>query len=56
MKIEFIDKSAIEVIRQEDKIVVVLYAKDSENPRKTIINSCEMTKEQFEALYKSVLE
>lgn len=55
MKVKFDDKSCIEVTKNADKIILVLYAKDSENTRKTIISSCEMTKEQFDALYKSVM-
>jgi hypothetical protein len=55
MKIEFTDKSYIEVQKSDGKIVIMLYAKDAENPRKGIINSCEMTKEQFIELCKEAI-
>lgn len=55
MKIEFSDKSYIEVQKTGDKVLIMLYAKDAENPRKGTINSCEMTKEQFVELCKEVI-
>ncbi|KKN70825.1 hypothetical protein LCGC14_0427170 [marine sediment metagenome] len=51
MKLEFDDKgyNFIEFKEAKDsgKIAVVLSSKDGSNPNKTIVNSAEITKEQF---------
>lgn len=53
MRIDFQDKSYIEVKKsdEEGKILVIVQAKDTENPRKNITNICEITIEQLKELY-----
>jgi hypothetical protein len=51
MKLEFDDNgyNFIEFKKAKDpeKIAIVLSSKDGNNPNKTIVNSAEITKEQF---------
>ena len=54
MKIIFEDKSYIEIKKDNDKVMVIIQAKDVENPRKNIINVCELTNEQFKAIYEEI--
>lgn len=56
MKIEFEDKSYIEVKKSGDKILVIVQAKDTENPRKNITNICEISLDQFKSLYEEVMK
>lgn len=51
MKIEFSDKSYIECKKNEaGKMVIIIQAKDQNNPLKKITNAVELTVEQFELL------
>lgn len=52
MKIEFDDKSFIECKKSDtsDKIIILIQAKDYLNPLKKIINTVELTQEQFKQL------
>jgi hypothetical protein len=52
MKIEFNDKSFLEVIKSPEpgKIIISIQAKDYENPLKKITNSVEITEEQFKQI------
>lgn len=54
MKIQFDDKSYIEIKKSEhsDKIVIIISAKDHDNPLKKITNAVEITTEQFNNLIK----
>lgn len=56
MKIEFDDKSYIEVIKSASpgKIMISIQAKDYENPLKKITNSVEITKAQFQQLLEQL--
>lgn len=56
MKIDFNDKSFIEIKRtaDPDKITIVISAIDHNNTFKKIINSCEITTEQFKALISDI--
>jgi hypothetical protein len=57
MKIVFDDKSFIECKKSEtpDKIIITISAKDGVNPLKKIINSCELTTDEFKQLISEVL-
>ncbi len=52
MKINFEDKSCVECKKSDnsDKIVIIIQAKDYSNPLKKIVNTVELTKEQFKEL------
>ncbi len=51
MKIEFADKSYIEFSKSDmGKVVVIIQARDHENPLKKITNAVELTEEQFQQL------
>lgn len=52
MKIQFEDKSYIEVKRSNEpgKVLVIISAKDHENPLKKITNAVEITEDQFKQL------
>jgi len=56
MKIEFEDKSYLEITKSDNpgKIVVVISAKDYDNPLKRIVNAVEVTVEQFKKLVTEV--
>jgi len=56
VKIEFEDKSYIEVTKSDNpgKVIVVISAKDHENPLKRIVNAVEVTVEQFKKLVSEV--
>lgn len=56
MKINFDGKGDdfIEIKNNNDKIVIIISAVDIKNPLRTIINSAEITQEQFAALIKEV--
>lgn len=50
MKIEFDDKSFVECKKENNKIYIVIQAKDLINPLKKINNCVELTEEQFKQL------
>ena len=56
MKIEFEDKSYIQIKRADEpgKIVVIIQAKDYENPLKKITNCVELTETQFNQLVSDI--
>ena len=54
MKINFDDKSFIEVRKSKDKILFIISAKDSTNPLKKITNAVELTREEFNNLISDV--
>ncbi len=56
MRIQFNDSSFIECKKSEggDKIIFTLSAKDYNNPLKKIVNSAELTIEEFKRLIQDV--
>lgn len=50
MKIEFEDKSYLEIKKNDDKVVVVIQAKDHQNSLKKITNSVEIGLEDFKKI------
>lgn len=56
MKIAFDDKGYeyIEIKPSENGVYVVISAKGTDNPRKTIVNSAELTKEQLLELISDI--
>lgn len=55
MKIQFDDKSYIDCRKSEDdKIVIIVSAKDYDNPLKKITNSVELSIEDFKKLISDV--
>lgn len=52
MKIQFEDNSFVECKKSEnsDKIVIIISAKDYQNPLKRIDNAVELTSEEFKKL------
>ena len=54
MKIAFDDKSYIDVQKSGDKVIIIIQAKDTENPRKNITNICELTVDQFKSICAAV--
>lgn len=56
MKISFPDKSNIEIKRGSgpQTILISIQAQDQDNPLKKIINSVELTEEQFKQLVSDV--
>lgn len=57
MKITFEDKSFLEIVQSNDPdlIIISVGAKDYQNNRKLIVNSIEITKDQFQELYKQFI-
>lgn len=57
MKIIFDDKSYIDCYKSNEpgKVVIVISAKDAENPLKKITNAVELTTEEFKKLFSDVL-
>lgn len=56
MKIEFEDRSFIECKKSEnsDKIIILIQAKDYNNPLKKITNAVEMSIEDFKKLISEI--
>jgi len=58
MKIEFEDKSYVEVLKNNDEIILVissvLYNKEVGNQFKKIINSVKLTREQYNKLISDI--
>jgi len=56
MKIVFDDKSYIECKKSDkpDHILIIISAKDAENPRKKITNAVEITAEEFKKLISEI--
>lgn len=56
MKITFDDKSYIEVRKSDnpDKIIIIISAKDHDNPLKKITNAVEITITEFKKLISDV--
>ena len=57
MKIEFEDNSSVECKKSDNpgKVLIVIKAKDQANPLKKIINSVEMTTDEFKKLISEIL-
>lgn len=55
-KIVFEDKSSVEVRKSNEpgKIVISIQATDGSNPLKKIVNSVEITSEEFKSLIKDI--
>ena len=53
MKISF-DNSSIEIKKQEGKILIMISAVDYTTPNKYIINTAELTQEQFNEVIKEI--
>lgn len=55
MKITFEDKSYVEVRKSDEagKVLVIIGARDVNNPLKNIVNCVELTKEDFEKLFEA---
>jgi hypothetical protein len=55
MKISFDDKSYIDVRKSpENKVTIIISAKDQTNPLKKITNAVEITMEEFKKLISDV--
>ena len=55
MKIEFTDKSSIECKKTNDgNVLLIIRAKDYDNPLKKITNACELTIEEFKKLISDI--
>lgn len=54
MKVQFQDKSYVEIIKSNTpgKIMITIVARDHDKPLATIVNSVEITEEQFQNLIK----
>lgn len=57
MKIEFKDQSFIECKKSDttNKIVIIIQAKDSENPLKKITNIVELTSDELNQLLEGLI-
>ena len=57
MRIDFEDKSYIECQKSDHpgKVLVVISAKDLESPLKRIVNTVELTTEQFKSLISDII-
>lgn len=57
MRINFDDTSYVDISFSPtaEKIVIILSARDGKNPKNTIVNSVEISKEQFFQISKEVL-
>lgn len=54
MKITFDDKTYVECRTADDKIVIIISAKDQSNPLRKIVNAVEISKEEFKRLISDV--
>jgi uncharacterized secreted protein with C-terminal beta-propeller domain len=55
MKIAFDDGSYIDCRKDNDKIIIIIASKDSTNPLRKIINSVEITTDEFKKLIGDVV-
>ena len=55
MKLAFGDGSYIDCRKDGDKVVVIIASKDSSNPLRKIINSVEITADEFKKLIGDVV-
>ena len=55
MKVQFSDKSFIEIKKIEnEKIIIIIQAKDHENPLKKITNTVKLSAEEFKELVSDI--
>lgn len=54
MKITFDDGGHIEFTQSDDKVLVVIQARDATNPLKTTTNAAELTIDQFQELCAAI--
>lgn len=56
MRIDFDDTSYVDISFSPtvEKVVIILSARDGKNPKNTIVNSVEITKEQFLQISKEL--
>ena len=56
MRVDFDDNSHVDISFSPDieKVIITLSAKDGKNPKTTIVNSAEITKEQFLQISKEI--
>lgn len=54
MKIQFDDGSYIDCKQNSDKVILIISAKDYENPRKKINNTVELSVEEFKQLISDI--
>lgn len=57
MRIDFDDTSYVDIFFSQaiEKVVIILSARDGKNHKNTIVNSVEISKEQFLQISKEVL-
>lgn len=56
MKLSFEDGGYIEITKTNDKVTIVVQARDATNTLKTITNACEVTLQQFKELCQGIYE
>ena len=54
MKIQFDDRSYIEIKKENEKVVIIISAKDQDNTLKKITNAVEITIEEFKKLISEI--
>jgi len=54
MKITFDDKSYVDCQKSGDKIILIISAKDGNDPLKKIINAVELSQDEFEKLISEI--
>jgi hypothetical protein len=54
MKIQFDDGSYVDCKKDNDKIILIISARDYENPRKKINNTVELTIEEFKQFISDI--
>jgi hypothetical protein len=57
VKITFEDKSYVECRKsdKEDQIIIIVSAKDQENPRKKTVNAVEISTDEFKKLISDLI-
>lgn len=53
-KLVFDDKSYIQIKKNEDKIIIIISAKDQNNSLKKITNAVEISEEEFKTIISDV--
>ena len=54
MRIDFDNNSFIEIYLSEDKVAIILGAKDANNPLKKIVNSAEVSMQEWSKLIDGI--
>lgn len=54
MRIDFPDKSYVFIVKEEDKVIITIGARSSDNPLSVIANTVELSSEEYIKLISEI--